>query len=305
MISCSPGACEHRTVRHLTRLASSEDLIVDDLRIIERARSWTAPEHAPGHRLVFVRRGTFGLRLRGWESTVDPVSAFVGRPGDEQSIAHRPGCEDACTVISLGPRLAADVLPDRLPATLRTSGRVDMAHRAVLARAGHGADGFELAERVVRLAENLLRDPARPPAGTGTPSHRRLAAAAREALVTDPAFGGLERLARLLGVSRSHLSRVFRAETGETLTRFRHRLRVRAALDRLADGHRDLAGLAADLGFADHAHLSRAMRAEVGDPPSRVRWLLARGEHESSSRSPANRGRSRNDHSYLERPHIR
>jgi AraC-like DNA-binding protein len=291
-------------VRYLTRLASADDLAVDDLRIIERTRNWTAPEPASGHQLVFVRRGTFGLRLRSAETTVDPVSAFVGRPGDEQSIAHKPGREDACTVVSLGPRLAAELLPRRLPDALRTSGRVDMAHRALLARARHGADGFELAERVVRLAEGLLRDPGHAPARSATPSHRRLAEAAREVLVTDPAFDGLDRLARLLGVSRSHLSRVFRAETGETLTRFRHRLRVRAALDRLADGHRDLAGLAADLGFADHAHLTRAMRAEVGNPPSAVRRLLA-GEHESSSRAARRRGRSRNDHSNLERSHIR
>jgi AraC-like DNA-binding protein len=172
-----------------------------------------------------------------------------------------------------------------------------MAHRALLARARHGADGFELAERVVRLANGLLGESVRAPARTGTPSHRRLAGVARELLVTDPAFDRLDRLARLLGVSRSHLSRVFRAETGETLTRFRNRLRVRAALDRLADGDRDL-------GFADHAHLTRAVRAEVGDPPSRVRRLLA-GEHESSSRGAGNGRRSSNDHANLERPHVR
>jgi AraC-like DNA-binding protein len=276
-------------VKHVTRLATAEDLTVDDLRIIERDRSWTTPEHAPYHRLVFVRRGTFGLRLRGWEATVDPVSAFVGQPGDEQSIAHKPAREDACTVISLGPRLAADVLPaSSPPGPVRTSGRVDMAHCALHARARQGADGFELAERVVRLAEALLRDPARDPAGAGSPAHRLLAGAAREVLVADPAFGGLERLARLLDVSRSHLSRVFRAENGETLTRFRHRLRVRAALDRLAEGDRDLAGMAADLGFADHSHLTRAMRADVGDPPSRVQRLLA-GEHESSRRARRHR----------------
>ncbi|WP_345607231.1 helix-turn-helix transcriptional regulator [Pseudonocardia adelaidensis] len=291
-------------MRHLTRIASAEDVAVDDLRIVERTHAWTAPEHTPGHQLVFVRRGTFGLRLRRAETTVDPVRAFVGRAGDEQSIAHRPGREDACTVVSLGPRLADDVLPRRLPATLRTSGPVDMAHRALLARARQGADGFELSERVVRLADGLLRDPASAPARDGAPSHRRLAEAAREVLVADPAFDGLVRLARLLGVSRSHLSRVFRAETGETLTRYRRHLRVRAALDRLADGHRDLAGLAADLGFADHAHLTRAVRAEVGDPPSHVRRILA-DEHESSSRARRRRGRSTHDRSNLERPHIR
>lgn len=291
-------------MRHLTRIASAEDVTVDDLRIVERTRAWTTPEHTPGHQLVFVRRGAFRLRLRRAETTVDPVSAFVGRPGDEQSIAHRPGREDACTVISLGPRLAAEVLPRLPPTTVRTSGRVDMAHRALLARARQGADGFELAERVVRLAGALLRDPTRTPARDGTPAHRRLADAAREVLVADPAFDGLDRLARLLGVSRSHLSRVFHSETGETLTRFRRRLRVRAALDRLADGHRDLAGLAADLGFSDHAHLTRAVRAEVGEPPSQVRRFLA-GEHESSSREPGRRGGSRHDRSSLERPHVR
>lgn len=291
-------------MRYVTRIASAGDIAVDDLRIVERTRAWTAPEHTPGHRLVFVRRGAFGLRLRSTETTVDPVSAFVGRPGDEQSIAHRPGREDACTVVSLGPRLAAEVLPRQPPTTLRTSGRVDMAHRALLARARQGADGFELSERVVRLAEALLRDPVPAPAGGDTPSHRRLADAAREVLVADPAFDGLDRLARLLGVSRSHLSRVFHAETGETLTRFRRRVRVRAALDRLADGHRDLAGLAADLGFADHAHLTRAVRAEVGAPPGHVRKFLA-GEHESSSRAPGRGGGSRHDRSSLDRTHVR
>ena len=44
-----------------------------------------------------------------------------------------------------------------------------------------------------------------------------------------------------------------------TLTAYRNRVRVLRALDAIEDGHRDLAGLAADLGFADHAHLTRAV----------------------------------------------
>jgi AraC-like DNA-binding protein len=66
-------------------------------------------------------------------------------------------------------------------------------------------------------------------------------------------------------VSRSHLSRAFRAEAGETLTQYRAHLRVRAALDRLEAGETSLATLAAELGFADHAHLTRTMHAQLGN----------------------------------------
>jgi AraC-like DNA-binding protein len=53
------------------------------------------------------------------------------------------------------------------------------------------------------------------------------------------------------------------------------RLRVRAALERLAGGERQLARLAADLGFADQAHLTRAVRAETGATPSALRGALS------------------------------
>jgi transcriptional regulator GlxA family with amidase domain len=67
---------------------------------------------------------------------------------------------------------------------------------------------------------------------------------------------------------------VFRAQTGETLSRYRNRVRVRLALERLADGERSLARLAVELGFADHAHLTRVVRAEHGAPPAELRGLL-------------------------------
>ena len=53
------------------------------------------------------------------------------------------------------------------------------------------------------------------------------------------------------------------------------RLRVRAALDRCAEGERELARLAAELGFADQAHLTRAVRAETGTTPAALRAALS------------------------------
>lgn len=82
--------------------------------------------------------------------------------------------------------------------------------------ARQGADGFELAERVVRLAADVC--------GSDTDAApRRLAEGARELLAADPVGLGFERLAECLGVSRTHLSRVFHAATGQTLTAYRRR----------------------------------------------------------------------------------
>lgn len=84
----------------------------------------------------------------------------------------------------------------------------------------------------------------------------------------------LEDLAALAGVSVYHLCRTFRARTGLTVHRYRNRLRLRAALARLA-GPVDLTELALDLGFSSHSHFTAAFRAEFGIPPSRVRGRTA------------------------------
>jgi AraC-like DNA-binding protein len=260
-------------MRSTIRLGAGAGFTVEDLRIVERSPAWTQPETGRNHRMVFVRRGVFRLRRPGWEGLADPVTAYVGLPGDEQSIGHKPGREDVCTVVTLNPEFASELLPDRPPATpIPTTGRIDLAQRVLAARARSGADAFELTERVVWLGLALAKQQRHDRVSTA--ARRRLAEQARELLGVDPVRLGLDQVARTLHVSRSHLSRVFHAETGETLTRFRNRLRVRGALDRIEAGETDLSRLAAELGFADHSHLSRTMRAETGRSPSQARGLL-------------------------------
>lgn len=253
-------------------LARGRGFTVSDLRILEHTRAWSKPEIMPGHQIVFVRRGLFGLRLSGWRGVVDPLIAYLRHPDDEQQIAHRPDREDACTVLTLDTALAAEVIPAHPGRRMvRTTGAVDLAHRWLLAQARQGVDAFALSEAVTRLAAQVFQQADELPVGSSRPSHRRLADAARELLVADPARARFEDLARELGVTRPHLSRVFRRETGASLTGFRTRLRVRSALDRIEAGQTNLAELAADLGFADHAHLTRTMRAELAMPPTAVR----------------------------------
>jgi AraC-like DNA-binding protein len=161
----------------------------------------------------------------------------------------------------------------------------------LLARAGQDADRFELAERATVLAGALLaglRD-ARSHAAraAASPRSRRLAEQARLLLAADTNLD-LDNLARAVGVSAYHLSRTFRAVTGLTLSRYRIRLRLRRVLERLADGERDLAGLAAEAGFADQAHLTRTMHVEAGTTPAALRALLTTdGRRLSDPRRPA------------------
>jgi AraC-like DNA-binding protein len=244
----------------------------------DRGRGEAEPAHA--RMLVMVRRGCFVRHADGVESVLDPTVAYCVNPGEEHRYDHPHDDGDDCTAIGVDSALAASFRggePDLPPAGVPVSPAVDLAHRALLAAARRGDDGHQLYERALRLVVAVLQtaDPVRMASGlpAGQRARRALAAAAREALAERPERS-LPELARALGVSPHHLSRVFSSVTGHTISRHRMRLRTRAALERLACGETDLARLAADLGFADQSHLCRVVRSETGTVPSVLRRLL-------------------------------
>jgi AraC-like DNA-binding protein len=240
---------------------------------------WAQSEEAGGPSIVFVRRGSFMRRADGAESLLDATVVYFERPGTEEQYAHPAGPDDECLVLELPPDFLAwfNRSPGDLPARpVFTSAAIDLCHRGLARAAAAGTDDFELHERSARLVAAVL-DGGAGRSTRGRPAtasaRRRLVTRARESLLADPSLR-LDQLARRVASSPHHLSRVFHDETGQTLSAYRNRLRVTLALARLEDGERDLAALAADLGFADHAHLTRMTRAQVGAPPSRIRRLL-------------------------------
>lgn len=80
----------------------------------------------------------------------------------------------------------------------------------------------------------------------------------------------IDRLARVLGVSREHLTRVFIARTGEPPATWLRQRRVAAAA-RLLRGGTSIADIAHACGFADAAHFARIFRRHTGTAPSRFR----------------------------------
>ena len=71
-----------------------------------------------------------------------------------------------------------------------------------------------------------------------------------------------------------HLARVFKARTGFSLHAYRNQLRLRAALERLAEPGVDLIDIALDLGFSSHSHFTETFRRCFGKTPSVVRDFL-------------------------------
>jgi AraC-like DNA-binding protein len=238
-------------------------------------------EQTGGHAIVFVRRGCFLRSADGVETVLDPTVAYCMNPGEEQRYDHPHDHGDDCTSLFLDHELIASLWggEETLPSTpLRTSPQIDLEHRLLLSAGHRGEDTHEILERAITLTVRALEqaEPRRIAAGRpATAQGRRATAdAAREILAENPERS-LTDLARELAVSPYHLSRIFAAATGCTVSRHRMRLRARSALERLAGGEQDLARLAADLGFADQSHLCRVLRSETGHTPSALRHILA------------------------------
>jgi|CXWL01.1.fsa_nt_gi AraC-like DNA-binding protein len=82
----------------------------------------------------------------------------------------------------------------------------------------------------------------------------------------------LHELAAEVGVSPSHLCRIFRTATTVTVHQHLVKLRVSASVDAVRRGAA-LTPLAFDLGFASHSHFTAAFRRVHGLPPSRYRSM--------------------------------
>jgi AraC-like DNA-binding protein len=255
-------------------LAETPDFLLETVVCRCGVSGWSEPEWSSRYGIVFVRDGCFRRRVNGRESFVDPTVVYFERPDDQQEIAH-PVAGDSCTALYLSEELLASIwggepgVPDDAVAT---EAATDLRHRLLLVE---GAAELEDAIVAVAAAVLAVAAPKRVAAGRPrtTAARRRVVHGARELLVENPATNLIE-LARHAAVSPHHLSRVFKAETGETISRHRNRLRVRLALERIAEGETCLARVAADLGFADQAHLCRVVRREVGHSPARLRERL-------------------------------
>lgn len=156
--------------------------------------------------------------------------------------------------------------------------------------AATGLEAWQLTDRRLTLAEVFGPDGAALAADLPTmtaPEHRaaveaflrarlpapdpqaELAATVVDALLAEPAVTRVAEIADRFGLSPRALQRLFRRHVGLTPKQVLQRSRLHEAVERVAAGDQDRAGLALDLGYADQAHFTNAFRAGVGRPPGR------------------------------------
>jgi AraC-like DNA-binding protein len=250
-------------------------------------------EVVPLPEIIVVRRGAYLHRCRRGRRVVDPNSALFVNAQEPYEASH-PAGPDECYALRLPPsELLAIAAPGGgddparpfhgMTAALPRAAAFAL-HRLARRSEAPGAEPLEIQEGLLAVAASGLRSPRtdRPsPAAAKRDSTRRDHRDRAEAvkLVLARRLGErveLAALAREVHSSPFHLARLFRAATGSSIHSYLIDLRARNALARLADGERDLAGLAFELGFADHAHLTRTLGRRFGATPSALRAALRR-----------------------------
>jgi AraC-like DNA-binding protein len=112
---------------------------------------------------------------------------------------------------------------------------------------------------------------------TGTAVHTAVRTVAR-LLQSDPTTGDLPQLARIVGLSPGHLSRLFKAQTGVALSRYRNQQRLlRYRLIFGTGEHTTALSAALAAGFGSYAQFYRVFREETGHAPSTLHAIESRG----------------------------
>jgi len=97
----------------------------------------------------------------------------------------------------------------------------------------------------------------------------------------------LESTARLLGINKSYLAQVFRAEMGETFTEFVNRLRVEMSKQALQDSDEPVVAIALRHGFTSQNYYGRVFKKLTGMTPSEFRKQLRAQDFSLSVQSSA------------------
>lgn len=235
------------------------------------------------HSVSYVRKGSFGYRVRGASYELVAGSVLVGHPGDEFMCTHdHHVCGDECLAFHLSPGFVDLVGGDQ--ATWRTGGLPPLPELMVLGElaqavaSGHcdaGLDevGLWFASRFVDLVagRTLVPQPT-----TGRDRRRAVEAAMWIAAHSNEDID-LDRAAGEVALSPFHFLRLFSRVLGVTPHQYLVRSRLRHAAQLLADGDSPVTDVALEVGFADLSNFVRSFHRAAGVSPRGFRQAARNG----------------------------
>lgn len=247
----------------------------------------------PWHVICFCHERGYLYHEERSATVVDPTDVFFLNAGVSFRTSHPFGCGDRGSTLVLRPDVLLEVTAAHEPSVRDRPERPFRHRRApsapqvyltqrLLARELENPAALDpsavietalvLAASAVASAFPAVKEPT-PSAGLRREreARERVEAVRSEIARAYDRHQTLDELAAKAGLSVYHLCRTFRRHTGLPVHRYRNRLRLRAALERLADPKIDLTALALDVGFSSHSHFTAAFRAEFGVTPSQVR----------------------------------
>jgi AraC-like DNA-binding protein len=278
-------------------LVKTGQVTIGEFRCAPSTANFRSAGAITAHTFVFPRRGVWIQHEGAPAFVADPTRITLYNPGQPYERRALDPDGDQSDWIALSGDIVREVVgchdpnaadsPDRV---LRfpfapSPAQLHLAQRRLYEYIGRtpAPDILYVEERAITLfADTMAGLYAR--ANDGATRHRRgLTRRNRETVEAVCAYlnrtfaenHSLGSIARAVGSSVFHLCRIFRRATGVTVHEYRHHLRLRHALDRLAV-ERDLLTIALDVGYSGHSHFTAAFRRHFGDVPSRVREAAER-----------------------------
>ena len=252
-------------------------------------------EISDANNIVLMRHGAFSRHFGRRTITADVNQAVFFSRDSTYRVSHPADCGDRGTVFTVSPRVLNDIVRELDPSvdehpdqpfrffTGPCDSSVFWRHRELVQRL-ESADvnplealwadvtALQLVADVLESAferRGVEHKPRRE--GTGADHAERAEAAKTYLAARMSERVTLDEVARAVHASPFHLARIFQQQTGVPVHRYLTQLRLRASLERLAEGASDLTALALELGFSSHSHFTDAFRREFGKSPSEMR----------------------------------
>lgn len=268
----------------------------------------SAEEHSDINSIVLMRHGAFSKHFGKHSVTADVNQATFFSKDSVYQISHPVNHGDRGTTFTIRPSILTDIVreldptidehPDKPFPFLNGPCRSEIfwRHREFVRRLESqdvepleplwaDVTGLQLMADVLSDAFERLGTRPKQRRSTGE-DHTERTEAAKTYLASHISESvSLDDVAAWVHSSPFNFARIFQQRTGLPVHRYLTLLRLRAALERIADPQTDLTTIALDLGFSSHSHFTDVFRREFGETPSDFRKKITKKDLSEMSKN--------------------